>query len=932
MLTEPQMRCPEGHGLCSLSEAAACGMHCVVCGRDLVAARDGWLEGAGSSGQEMVSEVVLPSHSTVDADGVAQFLASLPLPVALELYGAGGRRSLLVRGSQVVLQQVAVKLQALWPAASLQRLESDPLQLDDTLEAYPFCFVPERPDYFPLRTWDSFTGGDPVAAVLAAALGLQDRERLWLQVNLIQLGTPSWLGRVQQRLKLESQRGYMVPEHSEGAHQLPVTPPPLRLWANGLGFVLVLLLAAAVSLLGVSGFWPAAFGLLLPGLAVVGLLRHLPQSVDLWEGADPGLVRDKVVHHPRWIRASIRGSVWADSPQRARVLARQLDQAMAQYAVSGGNSLQLQTLPDGSGEPAGMWLSPAELAGLWHPPFLQEQLAPGLLPLSGAARRAPDPQDVTGFYPIGAYVSGSGEERPVHISTAAMQHNLFCIGKPGTGKSTLMLHLCLAALGDPEQPALIVIDPHGDLARQLAGAVPDAILDRVRLLDVGDPEYCFPFNPLNVHRPGWDVTSVTNSIVDIGRSLWAEYWGPRMQIPLKRGVQLLAAANEGRPADASLGLAHLATLLNADPETRQAFLATELEDSLHREPLSRYFHSEFDGLSRYFREQIVQPVLSKAYRFEEEPMLTLFSCPDSRLDLQQVFRERQVLVVNTGKNRYGSEISDFVGSLLINVALMELVRQGEARPEDRIPVALVVDEFQTFCGVDWAALLQQMRKYGGRLVLGTQSLSSLRQQDAAIPEIILSGVYSLFAFAMNGEDAQYLARCELSQAHGGPDADTLISLEPFRAYVRLEREDGRMAHPFYFHSRPPPEADEPRAALVRRLRARYSLPMEEAADRARQMLASVQRYGHLLGPSGPQDSRPDPALAGAAGVLLAAAGSGGREPEAGLPVPPPWTQESGQPAADSRTLLSPSEWTSFLDAWEGSQPDGGGGKDDDQRG
>jgi len=51
------------------------------------------------------------------------------------------------------------------------------------------------------------------------------------------------------------------------------------------------------------------------------------------------------------------------------------------------------------------------------------------------------------------------------------------------------------------------------------------------------------FNPLDVHREGWTVVQVANSIVDIGRSLWSDYWGPRMQNPLKRGVQLLAAAN-----------------------------------------------------------------------------------------------------------------------------------------------------------------------------------------------------------------------------------------------------------------------------------------------------------------------------------------------------------------------------------------------------
>ncbi|NIS79757.1 MAG: TraM recognition domain-containing protein [Anaerolineales bacterium] len=156
---------------------------------------------------------------------------------------------------------------------------------------------------------------------------------------------------------------------------------------------------------------------------------------------------------------------------------------------------------------------------------------------------------------------------------------------------------------------------------------------------------------------------------------------------------------------------------------------------------------------------------------------------------------------------------------------------------------LVIDEFQTFTGVPWAELIQQMRKYGGRMVLGTQSMASLRKQDRNIPEIILSGVYSMFAFTMNGDDAEYMSRLELSGDRGGPTADTLISLEPYKAYVRLEREDGRLSRPFYFESDPPPEQDAFIAERVWRRRAEYCLPYEVAYQKALDMVSYFDRYG-----------------------------------------------------------------------------------------
>jgi hypothetical protein len=223
-------------------------------------------------------------------------------------------------------------------------------------------------------------------------------------------------------------------------------------------------------------------------------------------------------------------------------------------------------------------------------------------------------------------------------------------------------------------------------------------------------------------------------------------------------------------------------------------------------------------------------------------MLPLFSAPQSRLDIGEIIRERKVLVVNTGMNMYGAEISNFVGSLMINFILMELVRQGEKAPGNRVPVMIVIDEFQTYTGVTWAHLIQQMRKYGGRITLGTQSMASLRKQDRDIPEIILSGVYSLFAFNMNGDDAEYISRLELSKKWGGPTPDTLISLEPYKAYVRLEREDGRMSRPFYFESDPPPSVDELLANRVKSLRAEYSFPFEVAKQKATDMLTYFDRY------------------------------------------------------------------------------------------
>jgi hypothetical protein len=816
-----------------------------------------------------VAELQLPAHNDVDEAAIKQFISTLPLPLSLEIFGAGDRRVMLIRGSEENLRFMAGKIQTLWPSGVLRILEDDPVNptifSNNGGERYEFAFRLGEEKYLPINTWDTFLRGDPMHTLLSTTLGLHSDEKVWIQTLLARKGTPPWLANVQRRLKLETQRGFVVNEAANIATRTPTfahLPMPEQIsWANGLVYLLLILFGLIAITLLIRELWLLGGALGLIAVLAAGMLfRFFGSNEDPWRGADLELVKMKAVMQVAFYQTAIRASVWAPSREKAIILVQRIAGAMSQYSRAGGNNLtpgpdhfremgpwpiQLYNQEDGW-----MWLGPDEVAGLWHPPIVNEQVSPGLVPVRGVEIRSPDPEDVEGFYKIGSYFTSDGTSKPVKISARAMQHNIFCIGKPGAGKSTLMQHLCLAGMQDEERPAVIVIDPHGDLVNQLLGVIEPEDAERIRIFDVGDRDFTLPFNPLDAKRKDWTAIQVASAIVDIGQSLWADYWGPRMQIPLKRGVQLLAEANELRPRNACLGLSQLAALLNANSGVRKQFIANELDGSAAQTMLARYFLDDYDSLSKNFREQIIQPVLSKAYRFEEDPMLPLFSAPQSKLDLGEIIRDRNVLVINTGMNMYGAEISNFVGSLMINFILMELVRQGEKVPGNRVPVMIVIDEFQTYTGVTWAHLIQQMRKYGGRIILGTQSMASLRKQDRDIPEIILSGVYSLFAFNMNGDDAEYISRLELSKQWGGPSPDTLISLEPYKAYVRLEREDGRMSRPFYFESDPPPKGDELLANRVKALRAEYSFPYEVAQEKAIEMLTYFDRYGVTVGTVG----------------------------------------------------------------------------------
>ena len=78
-----------------------------------------------------------------------------------------------------------------------------------------------------------------------------------------------------------------------------------------------------------------------------------------------------------------------------------------------------------------------ELASLWHIPWSSESVSPGLIPVRGVEMRCPDTDEVRGFYRIGNYDRPNGDTGGVFLNTKMMKHNMFLIGKPGTGKTTL---------------------------------------------------------------------------------------------------------------------------------------------------------------------------------------------------------------------------------------------------------------------------------------------------------------------------------------------------------------------------------------------------------------------------------------------------------------------------------------------------------------
>lgn len=509
-------------------------------------------------------------------------------------------------------------------------------------------------------------------------------------------------------------------------------------------------------------------------------------------------------------------------------------------------------------------LNARELAALWHVPAGDAEI-PLLERTRSRTHLAPALQLRAG-YRLGMSRAG-GHEIPVHLADDMLRRNALLVAKTGKGKSNLLLHLACATLGQneslqrthereqvrvpAESPAaeptiatarfgttpareqygtgagLAVVDPHGDLVNALLGLIPPAHRDDVVLVDLADTAYPIALNPLDV-RLGRDRDKAIENLLRIFASFWNKAWGTRMQNALEFALKTLYEANEALVAadpdsgpDRQYTLLDVASILTA-PSFRHAVLSTVTDDAL-----LAWWTYYYEPLERRFQQEIINPVQTKMASFAGSRVARrIVGQGRSTLDLSEVVREGRILLVNTAKGVVGEETANLVGATLLGTLAATLEEQARSDSAGRRALHLLVDEFQTIPGVDFGAMLSELRKFGGTFVLSTQALGHLDALDRVLRPTVFANVDALYAFAMSAEDARVLAR-ELDDVVEIAD---LINLDDYSCYAKLTGNGRRL--PVFSLALDPAPAGDPLAA--RRIRARsqerYARPVAEADD------------------------------------------------------------------------------------------------------
>ncbi len=516
-------------------------------------------------------------------------------------------------------------------------------------------------------------------------------------------------------------------------------------------------------------------------------------------------------------------------------------------------------------------LNTDELAALWHLPDHAGE--PAGVRRTTARRLAPAPGHAVRGARVGRTDAGPASV-PVHMPRELLHRNQLIVAKTRRGKSTLLRHIAASVMeraGDgPDGTALVVVDPHQDLAEAVLAAVPPGLEGRTTYLDFANLEQPVGLNLLDRELfPHRDRT--TEHIVTMLNRLWPLNWGPRMEGALRASLLTLLEANRQYPREAQFTLLDVAPLLT-DRSLRERILDQVRDPALHA-----WWRDNYDRAGRVLQQQTRNPVTSKIGRFTvTEASRLVFGQARSTFDPRAIVRDGGVLVVNTATGTLGEGASSLVGATLLNLLGLLVEEQVALPPARRRKVIGLVDESSTLGAVDYPRMLSELGKYGASFVLVTQSLSKLDSVDRNLAPTLFANTDGLTCFGVSAEDARRL----VPELGGEVEVPDLVSLDDFTCYARWW--DGRARPPaFSFRVDPPLAAVSGRArAIAKSSAARVGRPRDEvvrelarafgerspskpAARRVRQSDEDLAALALLAGdpPPGPEEDGGDPAAA-----------------------------------------------------------------------
>jgi len=618
---------------------------------------------------------------------------------------------------QVTLPQEAqsyfeAQIQAAYPTASLTQTEDILEKIAPSLAIGQLALA--APTYYPIKTWAAFRDTDPATAILGVMAKATPQEAFAVQIILT--GASKWQswGRGLVQKGVTSPDGHVGRRPDEAQINEKVSQP---------GYKAVIRLAASL---------PES-------------LKNLAGSFSLFDRPDGNQLYLKL---PKFYQKAA------------------YQKALAQRSLTHAPRYQVFNI--------------AELATFWHLPgklVKIQNLAWGKRILSEPPDNLPVATGMTEEEKQQVNFIGKTEFKNTvqtfGIKKTDRRRHIYCIGKTGTGKSTLIANMAVSDIR--KDKGMAIIDPHGDLVEIILNYIPANRINDVIYFNPADKEKPVTLNPLEVFDPA-QKELVVSGIIAILNKIYAHSWGPRLEHIL-RNVLLTLVEIPG------------STFTDIPPALTNKNFSDRLLQKITDPIIIKFWQDEYYRMSPQFQNEAISPILNKVGQFISSPLIrNVISQPKSSISLPDIMNHGKILLVNLSQGRLGEDNAALLGAMFITQMQLAAMQRVNVPEEQRKDFYLFVDEFQNFATQSFIKILSEARKYRLNLMVANQYIGQIPQDVA---KAIFGNAGTLLSFSLGAEDAYVFTR-EFGNVFTQED---LVSLPNYQIVIKMA-VDGEVTRPF----------------------------------------------------------------------------------------------------------------------------------------
>ena len=352
--------------------------------------------------------------------------------------------------------------------------------------------------------------------------------------------------------------------------------------------------------------------------------------------------------------------------------------------------------------------------------------------------------------------------------------HMYMIGKTGSGKTSLFLSMIIQDI--LKGNGVGVLDPHGDLIRDILQYIPEERIKDVILIDPSDYERPVGINVLELDDPML-IDKEASNLKGAFQTIFKDSWGPRLAYILNNCIVAMMAI----PGTTILGIKRI--LIDDD---YRKFIISGLQNLTIRE----FFEKEFAQMKTNSKlaTEAISPIQNKIGPFEAIKIVRNILCQkNSTINFRNAMDTKKIVLINLSKGLAGSDVMSLFGSLIISKIQNAALSRANTEESKRVPFYLYIDEFQNFTSDTFMEILSESRKYGLGLYLTNQLIDQLSEEMRAV---VLGNVGTVVSYSLGPIDAKFMKDVFV------PFTETDIQSLPKFNIITTLMIDGSVTKPF----------------------------------------------------------------------------------------------------------------------------------------